>query len=177
MSPLFPIASLLPRQISLQIYQMYVQPHLDYCDSIFDCHLTAFDKSRLEKAQNRAARLITGTPRRTAAAGLRKELGWTSLLDRRRAHKVQLYHKIALDDRVPEFIKDIIRKTRNLEIDRNLRCTQSSPLNAPSQQSAQPPMRDLSSQQQQKSGTNYPTTYEANTAKNYLKRGCMHLPV
>ena len=58
LSPLYPISSMLPRHILLQIYKMYVQPHLDYCDTVYDSHLTAFDKSRLEKAQNRAARLI-----------------------------------------------------------------------------------------------------------------------
>ena len=79
LSPLYPIASLIPRQILLHIYEMYAQPHLEYCDPIFDCHLTVFDRSRLEKAQNRAARLITGTPRRTPTVGLRAELGWTTL--------------------------------------------------------------------------------------------------
>ena len=131
LSPLFPIACMIPRQILLNIYQMYVQPHLDYCDSVFDCHLTVFDKSRLEKAQNRAARLITAMPRRTPTAGLRAELGWTTLHDRRRTHRLQLYHKIIYDERVPTYIKDIIPKTRNSATTRDLRSTQSHTLTIP----------------------------------------------
>lgn len=136
LSPLFPIASLIPRQILLQIYQMYIQPHLDYCDTVFDRHLTVFDKSRLEKAQNRAARLITATPRRTPTAGLRAELGWSTLHDRRHTHRLQLYHKIIFDDRVPNYIKDIIPKTRRSAIERDLRCTETTLITIPAARSA-----------------------------------------
>ena len=41
------------------------QPHVDYCDTMYDSHPTAFDKWRLEKAQNRAARLFASAPRHT----------------------------------------------------------------------------------------------------------------
>ena len=136
LSPLFPIASLVPRQTLLHIYKMYIQPHIDYCDTIFDCHLTANDKSRLEKAQNRAARLITGTPRRTPTAGLRAELGWTTLHDRRRIHRVELYHKIIVDDRIPSYIKSIIPQTRATVLNRELRCTQSTQRAIPAARSA-----------------------------------------
>ena len=131
LSPLYSIASSLPRQILLHIYQIYVKPHLDYCDTVVDCHLTVFDKSRLEKAQNRAARLITSTPRRTPTEGLLRELGWTSLECRRRTHRLQLYHKLKFDDRVPGYIKDIVPNTRRSETDRNLRSTQNNQLTIP----------------------------------------------
>ena len=75
LSPLYPIASVVPRNVLLTIYKVYVQPHLDYCASVYDDHITVFDRSRLEKAQKRAARLITGTPRRTPTAGILEELG------------------------------------------------------------------------------------------------------
>lgn len=131
LSPIYPIASMLPRHILLHIYQIYVQPHLDYCDAVYDCHLTVLDKSRLEKAQNRAARLITATPRRTHTAGLLAELGWSSLETRRRTHRLQLYHKINFDESVPSFIKHIIPNTRQSEINRDLRSTQSNQLTIP----------------------------------------------
>ena len=131
LSPLYSIASLIPRQVLLHIYQIYAQPHLDYCDTVYDGHLTVFDKSRLEKAQNRAARLITSTPRRTPTAGLLTELGWTSLEDRRRTHRLQVYHKVRFDDRIPKYIKDIIPNTRSSEPSRNLRSTQNNQLTLP----------------------------------------------
>ena len=91
LSTLYPIINMLPRHILLHIYKMYVRSHLDYCDTIYDSHLTAADKSPLEKAQNRAAHLMTATPRRTSTAGLREELGWSSLETRRHNHKLHLY--------------------------------------------------------------------------------------
>ena len=131
LSPLYPIASMLPRHILLNIYKIYIRPHLDYCDAIYDGHLTVADKSRLEKAQNRAARLITATPRRTPTAGLLAELGWSPLEVRRRKHKLQLYHKIKFDKSTPTFIADIIPHSRQSESERNLRSTQRSLLTVP----------------------------------------------
>ena len=87
---------------------MYVRPHIDYCDTVYGGNITAFDRKRLEKAQNRAARLITGTSRRTSTDGLMIELGWSRLADRRRIHKLLLYHKLIHDTDVPTFIKATI---------------------------------------------------------------------
>ena len=136
LSPLYPIASMLPRHILLHIYQMYAQPHLEYCDTVFDGHLTVFDKSRLEKAQNRAARLITATPRRTPTAGLHAELGWTALQNRRSMHRLQLYHKIVFDESVPEYIKSMIPDKRHSQISRDLRSAHKSQLTIPLARSA-----------------------------------------
>lgn len=131
LSPLYPISHMIPRNILLDIYKIYVQPHLDYCDTIYDSHLTTTDKSRLEKAQNRAARLITATPRRTSTVGLRDELGWTALELRRRRHRLQLYHKIVHDESVPDFIKEIIPNTRQSATGRLLRNTLHDQLDIP----------------------------------------------
>ena len=38
--PLYPISQYLPRPILDQIYKTYVRPHFDYCDTIFDGHIT-----------------------------------------------------------------------------------------------------------------------------------------
>ena len=131
LSPLYPIAPMLPRHILLHIFQIYAQPHLDYCATVFDGHLTVSDKSRLEKAQNRAARLITATPRRTPTAGLHAELGWTTLEARRRMHRLQLYHKIMYDEAVPKYIQDIIPKNRHSQMQRDLRSSRNGQLATP----------------------------------------------
>ena len=131
LSPLYPISNMLPRHILLHIYKMYVRPHLDYCDTIYDSHLTAADKSRLEKAQNRAARLITATPRRTPTAGLREELGWSSLETRRHNHKLHLYHKIMYEPSIPEFIKEIVPNFRQTDSERCTRSTQCNLITMP----------------------------------------------
>ena len=120
-SPLYSIARHLPKRILLSVYTTYVQPFLDYCDTIYDGHITAHDSLRLDRAQNRAARLITGTSLRTSTEGLRHELGWTTLTDRRLIHRLDFYHKLKFDTRVPTFIKSILPQTRNLIISRTLR--------------------------------------------------------
>ena len=55
-SPLYPIAQYLPRPILDQIYKIYIRPHFDYCDTIYDGHITVHDMTRLETLQNRVAR-------------------------------------------------------------------------------------------------------------------------
>ena len=121
LDPLYPLARHIPKSTLLSIYTTYVQPFLDYCDTIYDGHITVTDCMRLERAQNRAARLITGTALRTSTDGLRRELGWTKLTDRRKMHKLQLYHKLVFDPKVPAFIKSTIPNTRQQSTPRILR--------------------------------------------------------
>ena len=52
LSPLYTVASALPRPLLEHIYVTYVRPHFDYCDAIFDGHITAHDEHRLETLQN-----------------------------------------------------------------------------------------------------------------------------
>ena len=47
LSPLYPIAKYLPRPILDQIYKTYIRPHFDYCDVIYDGHITIQDATRL----------------------------------------------------------------------------------------------------------------------------------
>ena len=54
-------------------------PTIRFSDGVSDC-------MRLERAQNRAGRLISGTPLRTSSDRLRRELGWTSLIGRRKMY-------------------------------------------------------------------------------------------
>ena len=123
LSPLYKIAWHIPRRDLVQIYTSYVQPHLDYCSAVYDGNLTTFDKKRLEKAQNRAARLITGAVRRTSVTELLKELGWSSVADRRKKDKLLLFHKLIYDHAIPMFIKAIVPNTRESATSRSLRNT------------------------------------------------------
>ena len=59
LSPLYTVASALPRPLLEQIYVTYVRPHFDYCDAIFDGHITAHDEHRLETLQYRTASVKT----------------------------------------------------------------------------------------------------------------------
>ena len=120
-SPLYPIAKYLSRQTLIQIYTTYISPIFDYCDVIYDGLITLHDSYRLEKTQNRIARLITGTPLRTSTDKLRRDLGWTSLSDRRKLHKLSLYHKLGHDTRIPQYITATLPNTRANDTGRTLR--------------------------------------------------------
>ena len=130
LSPLYQIAPYIPRSVLIQIYTVYVQPHLEYCSAVYDGNLTKFDSKRLEKAQNRAARLMTGTIRRTPVDNLNKELGWSSVADRRRKHRLLLLHRLVYDSTIPEFIKAIVPNNREAT-SRTLRNTNDRTITQP----------------------------------------------
>lgn len=136
LSPLYQTASYIPRRELIQIYTTYVQPHLDYCSAVYGGNLTTFDSTRLEKAQNRAARLITGTVRRTHVAGLREELGWSSVADRRKKDKLLLFHRLVHDHVIPEFIRAIAPNTREAVSGIPLRSTTEITLRQPGSRTA-----------------------------------------
>ena len=122
LGPLYPIARYLPRPILDQIYKIYIRPHFDYCDIIYDGHITIQDSTRLETLQNRAGRLVTGTLFRTPTDNVRSELGWEALTRRRRKHRLIAYHK--LNDREqhsPYYVRSIMPNTRAQDTNVTLR--------------------------------------------------------
>ena len=101
---------------------MYISPHFDYCDTIYDRCITIQDRTGLETLQSRAARLTTGTLFRTSSDKLRLELGWDKLTHRRVMHKITLYHKLNQSNHlVPNYIKQMIPNTREQDTNRTLR--------------------------------------------------------
>ena len=126
LGPIYPIAKYIPRRILLQIYTTYIQPYFDYCDTIYDGLITKTDALRLERLQNRVARLITGTLLRTPTDKLREELGWATLANRRKIHKLLLFHHLQTHNpQIPEYINSILPDTRATQTGRNLRNSQT----------------------------------------------------
>ena len=121
LGPLYPIARHIPKAMLISIYDIYVRPFFDYCDIIYDEHITISHCMRLKRAQNTAARLITRTPLRTLTDGLRRELGWTSLTDRRKMHRLQFYHRLLFDPRIPTFMRSTLPSARQHNTQRILR--------------------------------------------------------
>ena len=122
LSPLYPIAHLLPRQVLITVYTIYIRPYFDYCDAIYDGHLTLHDESRLEKLERRAARLVTGTPRGTSTDKLQKELGWDTLKTRRKVHRLTFYRELLHNqDTLPSYIQSILPQTRHTDTGQTLR--------------------------------------------------------
>lgn len=112
----------MPRPILDQIYKTYIRPHFDYCDVVYDGHITMQDATRLETLQNRAARLVTGGLFRTSTDKLRAELGWDRLTTRRRIHRLTLYHRLNHPKQhTPNYITSILPNTRAHDTNRGLR--------------------------------------------------------
>ena len=131
MGPLYPIAPYLPRNILEQIYTVYIRPYFDNSDIIYDGLITTGDAIRLERLQNRAARIITGTLIRTSSDKLKTELGWSTLSDRRQQHKLNLYYTIINNPEIPSYIKEAIPPLRINQTNRPLRnaTTRTEPIN------------------------------------------------
>ena len=71
---------------ALQIYQALILPHFDYCSSVWDeLNVTLSDK--LQKLQNRAARVINRSSYDTSTSFLLKRLHWDDLSTRRKKLK------------------------------------------------------------------------------------------
>ena len=121
LSPLYAIAKRMPRNVLDNIYKTYIRPYFDYCDTIYDGHITTQDSTKLETLQNRAARLVTGGLFRTPTDKLLKELGWDKLTKRRQIHRLTLYHKLSTTEQLPHYITEIMPNTRALDTDRHLR--------------------------------------------------------
>ena len=80
------------------------------------------DEIRLERLQNRIARLVTGAEFRTSSEALRRDLGWDLLKTRRIKHKLTFYRKLKYEQAfIPEYITAIIPETRQQETGRTLR--------------------------------------------------------
>ena len=67
------------------IYQALVQPHFNYCNIVWgNCGVTLQDK--LQKLQNRAARVLTYSNYDADVNNLFELLGWKSLVSRSKAN-------------------------------------------------------------------------------------------
>ena len=72
------VRDFLPRTTLHTIYNALVQPHFDYCNVVWgNCGATLHDK--LQKLQNRAARVLTYSTYDISSSILLKQLGWSDL--------------------------------------------------------------------------------------------------
>ena len=51
----------IPTDVAVQIYNALILPHFDYCIPVWDC-MRGYLSNKLQKLQNRAARVITNSP-------------------------------------------------------------------------------------------------------------------
>ena len=103
------------------IYSSIIQPHFDYCCVVWDnCSKSSADK--LQKLQNRAARILTFSSYDTNADLLIKKLGWRKLDSQRKIQKVTMVYK-SLNGLNPDYLQPLFNY-RNSVINYTLRDTE-----------------------------------------------------
>ena len=98
-------------------------PYFDYCSPLWDtCGKGLQDK--VQKFQNRAARVISGVNYETRSSDVLESLGWETLDKRRLRNKAVLMYKILHDYSAPN-LKQLFNKRNEVQTSYNLRnnCT------------------------------------------------------
>ena len=72
------IRNFVPHEILLTIYNSLIQPHFDYCGVVWGCCSKALSQ-KLQKLQNRAARIITFLNYDSSTDELFRDLNWSKL--------------------------------------------------------------------------------------------------
>ena len=100
------------------IYYSLVQPYFDYCDVVWgDCSKTRADK--LQKSQNRAARIITRADYSIRSSDVLNSLEWSNLEERRKRHLLVRMFKV-FNNNCPTYLRERFNRTSEI-LDYNLR--------------------------------------------------------
>ena len=109
------------------MYLSIVQPHFSYCCSVWGC-CGATKLKTLQKLQNRAARIVTGSPLDTPTAPLLQRLGWPSIEKLINRENCTMVYK-SLNKLAPENLGNIFSKLSDVHtrILRNTKCNLAVP--------------------------------------------------
>ena len=98
-------------RITLQkIYFSFVRPILEYADIVWD-NIPANLVQRLENVQIEAARIVAGATKLVSINKLYTEVGWQTLTDRRKIHRLILFYKI-VNGQAPPYLLDLVPSQR-----------------------------------------------------------------
>jgi len=100
---------ILDRNTLEKIYFSFIRPLIEYSDAVFD-NCTQYEKDELEKIQNEAARITSGCTRLVSLEDLYNELGWETISQRRRKHKLILMYKMNSNN-VPNYLQSLLPAT------------------------------------------------------------------
>ena len=88
------------------MYKSFILPLFDYADIVWD-NCTDTQSKNLESLHLEAIRIIIGGIRRTSHQKLYIESGFCTLKERRKRHKLLMFHKIILG-LCPQYISDLL---------------------------------------------------------------------
>ena len=93
----------IPTDVATQIYNALILPHFDYCSPVWD-GMSGCLSDKLQKLQNRAARVITQSPFDTSSNLLLAMLKWEKLSLRRKKQKALIMYK-TLNELAPDYLQ------------------------------------------------------------------------
>lgn len=115
------VKKIVPRDNLISIYRSIIEPYFDYCCLVWDGIGTSLAE-RLQKLQNRAARVITSATYLKRSKDIRSELGWQTLQERRNKLKAVMMFK-TLNGMAPRYMEDIFNvHTGNLAYNLRASC-------------------------------------------------------
>ena len=93
----------IPTDVAVQIYNALILPHFDYCSPVWD-GMSGCLSDKLQKLQNRAARVITQSPFDTSSNLLLAMIQWEKLSLRRKKQKALIMYK-TLNELAPYYLQ------------------------------------------------------------------------
>ena len=100
------------RDTLISIYNALINPHFDYCSEVWDTMGVGLS-NRLQKLQNRAARVIMNFSNDISGPEAIKALGWESLETRRAKSKAKTMYKV-LNNLAQSSLAELFEHKRNI---------------------------------------------------------------
>ena len=102
------IRPLISQSTAVLIYNSLIQPHFDYCSLVWDSFSDQLS-DKLQKLQNRAARVILKANYGTSWSLLLDILKWDILVIRRKMHKVLMMFK-SMNEQAPAYLQNLFHE-------------------------------------------------------------------
>ena len=106
------VRSFISKETAIQIYNALIIPHFDYCSPVWDC-LSGYLSDKLQKLQNRAARVITKSPFDTSSNHLLSTLDWERLFLRRKKQKALMMFK-TMNGLAPDYLQSLFSQRHSV---------------------------------------------------------------
>ena len=93
----------IPKETAIQIYNALILPYFDYCSPVWDS-LSGYLSDKLQKLQNRAARVVTKVPFDTNSNHFLTTLNWERLSFLRKKRKALMMYK-TMNGHAPDYLQ------------------------------------------------------------------------